>query len=77
MVDSATGVPKAKTSHSLNPVPCYIYDPSGVSKARLAAGAAVTEKGPGFGISSLAATCIKLLGYEPPSDYTPSIVDVG
>ena len=75
--DPETGLPKSKTSHSLNPVPCYIYDPSGVSKARLTANAAVTEKGPGLGISSLAATCIKLLGYEPPTDYTPSIVDVG
>jgi 2,3-bisphosphoglycerate-independent phosphoglycerate mutase len=26
------------------------------------------------GISSLAATCLTLLGFEPPEDYTPSIV---
>lgn len=75
--DASTGQPKPKTSHSLNPVPCYIYDPSGASKARLAPGAAATEKGPSLGISSLAATCLKLLGYQPPEDYTPSIVDVG
>ena len=76
-IDSETGLPKAKTAHSLNPVPCYIYDPAGTSKARLVDEAEVTEKGPGLGISSLAATCIRLLGYEPPEDYTPSIVDVG
>jgi 2,3-bisphosphoglycerate-independent phosphoglycerate mutase len=64
------GQPLAKTAHSLNPVPAIVYDPSGVSKARLS-----TAKG--LGISSLAATCIRLLGYEPPADYTPSIVDVG
>ena len=64
------GKPNAKTAHSLNPVPAIVYDPSGVSKARLS----VAE---GLGISSLAGTCIKLLGYEPPADYTPSIVDVG
>ncbi|MGE4489744.1 MAG: 2,3-bisphosphoglycerate-independent phosphoglycerate mutase [Kiritimatiellales bacterium] len=64
------GQPKAKTAHSLNPVPAVVYDPSGVSSARLSA---ATD----LGISSLAATCIRLLGYEPPADYTPSIVDVG
>ena len=64
------GQPQAKTAHSLNPVPAIVYDPSGTSKARLSAVK-------GLGISSLAGTCLKLLGYEPPSDYTPSIVDVG
>jgi 2,3-bisphosphoglycerate-independent phosphoglycerate mutase len=64
------GKPLAKTAHSLNPVPAVVYDPSGVSKARKSA---VQD----LGISSLAATCIRLLGYEPPADYTPSIVDVG
>ena len=64
------GKPNAKTAHSLNPVPAIVYDPSGTSKARLS-----TEKS--LGISSLAGTCIKLLGYEPPADYTPSIVDLG
>ncbi len=59
-----------KTAHSLNPVPAIIYDPSGASNARKAA---VSNAG----IANLAATCITLLGYEPPSDYTLSIVDVG
>lgn len=64
------GQPNAKTSHSLNPVPAIVYDPSGTARARLSAAK-------DLGISSLAGTCIKLLGYEPPADYTPSIVDVG
>ena len=64
------GRPNAKTAHSLNPVPAIVYDPSGTSHARLSAAK-------DLGISSLASTCIKLLGYEPPADYTPSIVDVG
>jgi hypothetical protein len=29
-----------------------------------------------LGISSLAATCLKLLGFVPPEDYTPSIVEI-
>ncbi len=71
-IDPRTGQPKAKTSHSLNPVPCFVWDPSGAAKARLSDAA---RKG-GLGITSLAATCIKLLGYEPPADYDPSIIDV-
>ncbi|MCK5676669.1 MAG: 2,3-bisphosphoglycerate-independent phosphoglycerate mutase, partial [Verrucomicrobia bacterium] len=66
----AEGKCKPKTAHSLNPVPAIVYDPSGVSKARKA-------NVPEAGIANLAATCITLLGYEPPADYTPSIVEVG
>lgn len=64
------GKPKPKTSHSLNPVPCYIWDPSGQAKVRL-------SEHKNLGISSLAATSLKLLGFEPPAEYDPSIVDVG
>ena len=61
---------KPKTAHSLNPVPAIVYDPSGCSNARKA-------DVPEAGIANLAATCITLLGYEPPADYTPSLVEVG
>jgi hypothetical protein len=27
-------------------------------------------------ISSIGATCFKLLGFEPPQDYTPIIIDL-
>lgn len=74
-VDKATGEAKrdsqgnlrTKTAHSLNPVPVYFYDPAGQANLELAG----VEKA---GISNLAATCLVLLGYEPPEDYTPSIV---
>jgi 2,3-bisphosphoglycerate-independent phosphoglycerate mutase len=62
------GKPAAKTSHSLNPVPCIIYDPSGKGEYS----STLRE---GLGISSLAATCIELLGYQPPKDYDPSVLD--
>ncbi len=68
--DEATGHPKPRTAHSLNPVFAYIYEPTGSLQLRL-------SKHTDLGISSLAATCLKLLGFEPPPDYTPSIVDVG
>jgi len=29
-----------------------------------------------LGISSLAETCLTLLDFEPPEDYTPSIVEI-
>jgi 2,3-bisphosphoglycerate-independent phosphoglycerate mutase len=64
------GKAKPKTAHSLNPVPAIVYDPSGISKARKADVADA-------GIANLAATCITLLGYQPPADYTPSLVEVG
>jgi 2,3-bisphosphoglycerate-independent phosphoglycerate mutase len=66
----ADGTPKAKTSHSLNPVPCIVYDPrySGEYKT---GDNALKE---GLGISSIAATCMELLGFIPPEDYDPSVL---
>jgi 2,3-bisphosphoglycerate-independent phosphoglycerate mutase len=63
------GNPKAKTSHSLNPVPCVIYDPEckGEYEKNL------TE---GLGISSLTATCLDLLGFVPPADYDCSVLSM-
>jgi 2,3-bisphosphoglycerate-independent phosphoglycerate mutase len=65
----ADGQPKAKTSHSLNPIPCVIYDPQYKGEYNKL----LRE---GLGISSLAATCIDLLGYVPPGDYDPSVLEM-
>jgi len=67
--DEQTGNPKPKTAHSLNPVPVYIFNPTGTVKMKL-------SDNDDLGISSLAATCLKLLGFEPPQDYTPSIIEI-
>ena len=67
--DENTGNPKPKTAHSLNPVPVYIFDPTGSVKMKL------SDKND-LGISSIAATCLKLLGFEPPQDYTPSVIAI-
>ncbi|HAL91405.1 MAG TPA: 2,3-bisphosphoglycerate-independent phosphoglycerate mutase [Verrucomicrobia bacterium] len=69
-IHKATGLPKAKTAHSLNPVPAIIYDPANAAKAKL------TDK-QGLGISSLAATCLNLLGYKSPEGYDSSLVEIG
>jgi 2,3-bisphosphoglycerate-independent phosphoglycerate mutase len=67
-IDEQTGKPKPKTAHSLNPVPVYIFDPTGSGKIKL-------SDHKDLGISSLAATCLELLGFEPPEDYTPSLIE--
>ncbi|MBU8901255.1 MAG: 2,3-bisphosphoglycerate-independent phosphoglycerate mutase [Victivallales bacterium] len=59
----------AKTSHSLNPVPCIIYDPASKGEYK-------TELKTGLGISSLAATCIELLAYKAPEFYDSSVLDM-
>jgi 2,3-bisphosphoglycerate-independent phosphoglycerate mutase len=67
--DEQTGNPAPKTAHSLNPVPIYIFDPTGTAKMKL-------SNHKDLGISSIAATCLKLLGFEPPKDFTPSIIEI-
>ncbi len=61
------GNPKRKTSHSLNPVPVILVDPEYKNEYS-------TELQSGLGISSVATTCIHLLGLTPPDDYDPSLI---
>ncbi len=63
------GDPKAKTSHSLNPVPCIICDSNYQGEYE-------TELKSGLGISSIAATCMNLLDFEAPADYDPSVITI-
>jgi 2,3-bisphosphoglycerate-independent phosphoglycerate mutase len=63
----ADGKRRSKTSHTLNPVPFYVYAPSlpdlridtSVERPRL---------------SNVAATLLQLLGYAAPSDYDPGLL---
>ena len=64
----ANGVAARKTSHSLNPVPCIIYDPENQGEYDC-------QLKEGLGISSLAATCIELLGLKAPENYDPSVLN--
>ncbi|MCL2381406.1 MAG: 2,3-bisphosphoglycerate-independent phosphoglycerate mutase [Treponema sp.] len=66
------GSPKPKTAHSLNPVPCIVYDPDCKGEYPNAAGEGALNEG--LGISSVAAACIQLLGYIPPEDYDKSVL---
>ncbi|MEO6095440.1 MAG: 2,3-bisphosphoglycerate-independent phosphoglycerate mutase, partial [Fibrobacteria bacterium] len=72
-LDKKTGKPlyakdgrvKAKTSHTLNPVPCFFY---GKNHGVLAI------DGEGFGLSNIAATTVNLLGYQAPENWDRSII---
>lgn len=66
----ANGQPKIKTSHTLNAVPCYLYDGSGQLNWEIAA---LPET---CGISSLAATVLNCLGFEAPDEYDPSLIEI-
>ena len=77
-IDKKTGIPKlskngtlkAKTSHTLNPVPFIVYDNF------YSEGYTVKVGRDDFGLSSVAATTVNLLGYEAPSIWDESIVEL-
>ena len=77
-VDKKTGAPKqnkdgsykAKTSHTLNPVPFIIYDNFYSDKYT------VKEDKGTFGLSDVAATAVNLLGYEAPDMWDESIIEL-
>jgi 2,3-bisphosphoglycerate-independent phosphoglycerate mutase len=70
VVIKENGEPKAKTSHSLNPVPFLLFDPAYNGEYN-------TDLTEGLGISSITATVLGLLGFQAPADFDPTIVDVG
>ncbi|MGN1048755.1 MAG: 2,3-bisphosphoglycerate-independent phosphoglycerate mutase [Eubacteriales bacterium] len=77
-MDKKTGLPKAgkdgkfkaKTSHTLNPVPCIVYDNFTSDKYT------VKPDSGKFGLSSIAATMVTLLGYNPPEMWDEAIIEV-
>ncbi|MBQ8400338.1 MAG: 2,3-bisphosphoglycerate-independent phosphoglycerate mutase [Clostridia bacterium] len=77
-VDKKTGAPKrnkdgslkAKTSHTLNKVPCILYD--NVTKDAYT----VKEDDGHFGLSSVAGTVVNLLGYEKPEMWDDSLIEL-
>ena len=61
---------KAKTSHTLNPVPCIIYD------NKYTDAYTVREDKGQFGLSSVAATVVNLLGYEKPDMWDDGVIEL-
>ena len=70
-LDKKTKLPssKAKTSHTLNPVPCIFYDKAYADKYDVLAEGS-------YGLSAVAATVVNLLGYEAPSMWDPSMIKI-
>jgi 2,3-bisphosphoglycerate-independent phosphoglycerate mutase len=66
--DRETGKPVVKTSHTLSPVPFMIYDPRSRGGYRFAADL------PDAGIANVTATCVELLGYQPPAEWERSLL---
>ncbi len=68
-IDKETSKKIIKTSHSLNPVPFAIHDPSYHGEYRMA-----DIKEPG--LSNVASTLLNLLGYKKVEDYDPSLIEI-
>ena len=64
----ADGNPVPLTSHTLNRVPCWLYDPTNALPWTLD-DTVETRR-----LSNVAATALNLLGYEAPADYDRSLV---
>ena len=60
---------KSKTSHTLNPVPCIIYDNFGADNYDI-------KKSDSYGLSNVAATLVNLMGYEAPDFWDESMIRV-
>ncbi len=77
-IDKKTGAPKAgkdgsfkaKTSHTLNPVPFIVYDNFTADKYEVKLGRE------DFGLSSVAATTVNMLGYEAPDIWDESMISL-
>jgi 2,3-bisphosphoglycerate-independent phosphoglycerate mutase len=77
-VDKKTGAPKLdkkgnmtpKTSHTLNRVPCILYN-------NVCPDAYTVKADEGqFGLANVAATMVNLMGYEAPDMWNESIIEV-
>ena len=64
------GSMKAKTSHTLNKVPCILYD-NRADKAYT-----VKAADDHFGLSSVAGTVVNLLGYDKPEMWDDSLIEL-
>jgi 2,3-bisphosphoglycerate-independent phosphoglycerate mutase len=63
------GETKAKTSHTLNPVPFILVSSDENPSYRLRSDLFAP------GLSNVAATVLNLLGFEAPEDYDPSLIE--
>jgi 2,3-bisphosphoglycerate-independent phosphoglycerate mutase len=67
-IDKDTGQPKPRSSHSLNPVPFIVFDPSDSARK-------LRSDLPAAGLANVAATAFHLLGFEAPEGYEPGLLE--
>jgi len=67
LLTHADGSYKVKTSHTLSPVPCFLYAPG---RDDLAFDEALEKPG----LANVAATTLELLGFDAPEDYARSLL---
>jgi len=70
----AKGSIKAKTSHTLNPVPLHIFAPG--TSLEVVSPEARKAGVPGPGLANLASTILYLMGYDAPEDYEPGLIKI-
>jgi 2,3-bisphosphoglycerate-independent phosphoglycerate mutase len=66
---TAQGRIRARTSHTLNPVPLFLHDQ--VSGGRLG-----LRQDPEAGLANVAATTLQLLGFEAPPMWRPGLLTI-
>ncbi len=64
---NSDGTFRGKTSHTLSPVPCFLFAPG---REDLALNDTIEKPG----LANVAATVLELLGFIPPADYAPSLL---
>ena len=65
------GAYKAKTSHTLNRVPCIVYDNTEAARSYT-----VKADNGSFGLSAVAATMVNLMGFEAPAMWDEGIIEI-
>lgn len=75
VVHNKDGSPKAKTSHTLNPVPCIFYDNTS-NKTLYSLKKSLDENGKAiFGLSNIAASVVKLMDIEKPEAWDEAVIE--
>ncbi len=68
-VEESDGVFKVKTSHTLNPVPCVLYD-------NQSKGALLIDTAKPYGLGNIAGSLVNILGYETPESWNESFIKI-
>lgn len=74
-VATVDGGLEPSTKHSINPVPCILFDPAYDGSYRLRQTAATDDVQTTPGLSHLAATLFEVMGEQVPEDINPSLVE--